>query len=202
MSEERRSSFFLFVFFNHIHPKHRCARNSIKDQGEMEMMFVRYKVMCVTEMSCFFVVVFFFFFLVPTVRWDKSWNPTQLNQNTSHLRSHILCTEVYRAQNDHLWHPRSEACSRLLARRMPGEREWESWTVTLLPYDRCVALADGDVVGGPLHIHTPDWESCWDKTQQSEKGSLQLPPTRFASDLHVFLLVLFSKHRGALFRQL
>lgn len=43
---------------------------------------------------------------------------------------------------------------------------------TLLPYDRCVALADGDVVGGPLHIHTPDRESCGDETQQSEKRSL------------------------------
>lgn len=113
--------------------------------------------------------------------------PDATHPNTYHLRSRILCTEVYRSQNDHLWHPRSEACSRLLAGRMPGEREWESWTVTLLPYDGCVALADGDVVGGPLHIHTPDGESCGDKTQQSEKGSLQLPPTRFASDLHVFV---------------
>lgn len=43
---------------------------------------------------------------------------------------------------------------------------------TLLPYDRRVALADGDVVGGPLHIHTPDGESCGDETQQSEKRSL------------------------------
>ena len=56
--------------------------------------------------------------------------------------------------------------------------------MTLLPYNRRVSLADGDVVGGPLHIHTPDGESCGYKTQQSEKRSLQLPPTRFAPDLH------------------
>ena len=122
--------------------------------------------------------------------------PDATHPNTSHHRSHILCAEVYRPQNDALWYPRSEACSR----GCWGEREWESWTVTLLPYDRCVALADGDVVGGPLHIHTPDGESCGDKTQQSEKGSLQLPPTRFASDLHGFVcLCFFFSSTGARF---
>lgn len=64
-----------------------------------------------------------------------------------------------------------------------GDEE-ESWNTAFLPYNRRVALADGDVVGGPLHIHTPDRESCGDKAQQSEKRSLQLPPTRFPSDLH------------------
>lgn len=47
-------------------------------------------------------------------------------------------------------------------RRRRGKLKIES-----LPYNRRVALADGDVVGGPLHIHTPDGESCGDKTQQS-----------------------------------
>lgn len=42
----------------------------------------------------------------------------------------------------------------------------------VLPYNRRVALSDSDVVGGPLHIHTPDGESCGDKTKQSEKRSL------------------------------
>lgn len=55
----------------------------------------------------------------------------------------------------------------------------------LLPYNRRVALTDGDVVGGPLHIHTPDGESCRDKTEQSEKRSLQLLPTRFAPHMHL-----------------
>lgn len=62
--------------------------------------------------------------------------------------------------------------------------EEESWDTAFLPYNRRVALADGDVVGGPLHIHTPDRESCGDKAQQSEQRSLQLPPTRFPSGLH------------------
>lgn len=44
----------------------------------------------------------------------------------------------------------------------------ESWKTTLSPYDGRVALADRDVVGGPLHIHAPDGESCGDKTQESE----------------------------------
>lgn len=65
-----------------------------------------------------------------------------------------------------------------------ARRVWSKVAGWVLPYDGCVALADGDVVGGPLHIHTPDGESCWDETQQSEKRRLQLPPGRFVSDLH------------------
>lgn len=68
-----------------------------------------------------------------------------------------------------------------------------------LPDNGCVTLADRDVVGGPLHIHTPDGESCWNETQQSEKRSLQLPPKRLASDEHFFFS--FKKLCSALFRQ-
>lgn len=55
----------------------------------------------------------------------------------------------------------------------------------LLPDDGRVSLADGDVVGGALHIHAPDGESCGQKTEQSEKRSLQLPPARSASEQHL-----------------
>lgn len=73
--------------------------------------------------------------------------------------------------------PPHAACSQLRPGGKVGRR--------LLPYNRRVALADGDVVGGPLHIHTPDGESCGDKTEQSEKRSLQLPPTRLAPNMHL-----------------
>lgn len=59
-------------------------------------------------------------------------------------------------------------CSASRERRGCGEAAEES----CLPYNRRVALSDSDVVGGPLHIHTPDGESCGDKTKQSEKRSL------------------------------
>lgn len=55
----------------------------------------------------------------------------------------------------------------------------------LSPDDGRVSLADGDVVGGALHIHAPDGESCGQKTEQSEKRSLQLPPARSASEQHL-----------------
>lgn len=55
----------------------------------------------------------------------------------------------------------------------------------LLPDDGRVSLADGDVVGGPLHVHAPDGESCGQKTEQSKKRSLQLPPARSASEQHL-----------------
>ena len=67
-------------------------------------------------------------------------------------------------------------------RRRYGGTE-ESWD-SLLPYHCCVALADGDVVGRSLHIHTSDGESCGDETEESEKRHLQLPPARLTSDLH------------------
>lgn len=76
-----------------------------------------------------------------------------------------------------------------------GDEE-ESWNTAFLPYNCRVALTDGDVVGGPLHIHTPNRESCGDKAQQSEKRSLQLPPTRFPSDLHFKARVLLLEIQG------
>lgn len=53
-----------------------------------------------------------------------------------------------------------------------------------LPDNRCITLTNSNVVGRSLHIHTSDGEPCGNKTQESEKRSLQLPPTRSPSDQH------------------
>lgn len=76
-------------------------------------------------------------------------------------------------------------CSRGVADSSARGRSGPGNEGGLLPDDGRVSLADGDVVGGPLHVHAPDRESCGQKTEQSKKRSLQLPPARSASEQHL-----------------
>lgn len=129
-----------------------------------------------------FIIPYWWVFNLVDVLKHPMWHFNILNEKIGHQSVAYTLANVSIVSLIISFHAGSMLCIQNSA--WLGGCGWmESWTGTL-PDNRCITLADSNVVGRSLHIHTSDGEPCRNKTQESEKRSLQLPPTRSPSDQH------------------